>query len=652
MQYRMKSRGLLTILVVFLVVIFLTPLALQTVQAEETQEEQNLDEPSNLNIFQALAIQQTIESAKAGVEMFSGTLDTFVGFTPYVEGSEIKLDVQSTGEKKEKTITNTDFLRKPFLLISISILAILIAVEGIQYITSDERDPKHFKDSLKNYIVTASLLIISPFIFNLSTRICNEFNQQLLGDQKISVFIIDFFDDLSAEVDLSNIEVDTSDNEDVSDWIKDIFDWGSKESVQQMPEEFQKQLSVLGYVQAMPYMIPIALMFLFFLFIAFQFIIRFVSLYFLTVIYPLIIPFYLHRGSRQMVQSFFKVWITTLVHQPAFILGYVLIANLLKSIVTEGATFNSLLIFVGFLIFLTGINVFMGRIVGDAWSALSQTALAGIGTAILGKGVGSVKDKTTGISTSAKRGALGGQVTDVASYVGRNIGTKLGLTPPRGGGLTDTGTKAGKDLAEGVVVGGAKLGTTAKGRAPYGKMFSGKKDMDPTKIHKVKFGKELADAGLDVSPIDPNWGVNNVKGEFWSSREADGSGMYANFKSKEDAIEAGYKESEVSKVTTGDGGINYVDPSNMKARGRFNSDITKIVKNQGITQGKRKNATKFSDDAPSPDRIGNIFKHAGKNIKSKGIGGIASKRRVNPSGRRSGKNPTLVIYTDQRLNET
>lgn len=643
----MKKKILIIATILLSVFMIATPLVISKVQAEENQEEENADDPSNLNVFQALAIQQTIESAKAGVKLFAGTLDTFVGYTPPMEGSEIDLNVDTGDGTEHKVIKNTDFLRKPFLGIASAIMAILIAVTGIQYITSDDRKPKVFKDTMRNYLIAVALLVTSPLIFNISVRINNEFNKQLLHDEKISVFIIDFFDDLSDEVDIDNIEIDTSDNENVGDWLKDLFDWGSKEGVQKMPEDFQKQLSVIGYVQAMPYMIPIALMFLFFLFIAFQFIIRFVSLYFLTVLYPLIMPFYAHDGSRQFVGSFFKVWITTLVHQPAFVLGYVLVANLLKSIVAEGATFNSLLIFVGFLIFLTGINVFMGRIVGDAWSALSQSALAGIGTALGFKGANTVKDTASRTTNSAKRGALGGSVTDLTSYVGRNIGTRLGLIKPRAG-LSGGEGKTGKGIIDATKT--ATEGAKTDGRQ-YGKLFSGKKDMDPSKLHKVKFGKELSSAGLNVSPVSEKWGVNNVKGDMWSTKDADENGLYSNFKSKEDAIEAGFKEDEVMQVNTGDKGLNYVDTSYMKGRGQFNSDVTKIVKNQGVKQTKTENATHLADNAPSPDRVKNIFKYAGNNIKTKGVRGIASKRMLNPKGRRS-KGKVLQIFTDERLNES
>lgn len=644
----MKRKLLIGLLVTVSIISFVG--LLTKVKAQENQETQEADEGSGLNVFQALAIQQTIESAKNGIELFSDTLDLFVGYTPHVEENKIELKVPtSDGNEVIKTINNADFLRKPFLVISIAILAVLISVRGVQYITSDERDWGSFKGELMNYVWTILLLLAAPLIFFISISITNAFNKELLGEQNLSSFIIEFFEDLEAEVDLDNLEVDADDNKTIGDWIQDIFNWGSKEAVQELPEEMQTQLSVIGYVQAMPYMIPIALMFLFFLFIAFQFIIRFISLYFLTVIYPLIMPFYLIKGTRGFITSYWKVWATTLVHQPAFILGYVLIANLLKSIVTGGATFNSLLIFVGFLIFLTGINVFMGRIVGDAWSALSQTALAGIGTMLGKKAIDTPIDTVRRTADSGKRGLLGGTITDIPSFVGRNVGAKLGIIKSH---KLPADERCGiEDIAK-AVAGGAVVGQMTKGMAnttksdgKFGTKFSGKQELKD--ITKSNFGKELADSGMEIKPIDNGLGVISTTGEMWSPKESDEFGLYPNFASKEQAIKAGYKENELEKVNADK--LNFIDTANMKARGRFNGTVTKIVQNKGIQQGKRKNATHFADRAPSADRIKNVFKFAGGNLKSKGIRGVSSKRNINPKGRRS-QSQTLAIYTDERLN--
>src|SRR5436309_3350733 len=76
-----------------------------------------------------------------------------------------------------------------------------------------------------------------------------------------------------------------------------------------------------------------------FLFIAFQFVIRFAFLLFLSVLFPIAIPFAISEKTEGITNTYFKTWFMFLIHQPAFALGYVLAIGFLQAILkTNGAS--------------------------------------------------------------------------------------------------------------------------------------------------------------------------------------------------------------------------------------------------------------------------------------------------------------------------
>jgi hypothetical protein len=107
------------------------------------------------------------------------------------------------------------------------------------------------------------------------------------------------------------------------------------------------------------------------LFIIMQFILRFISLLFLSLIVPIIMPFVLSERTEGIVKTYFKIWFTFLIHQPAFALGYVMVMMLARSMLESGgANVGLLLLYTGSLFFLGTVNILAARIFADSWVAI------------------------------------------------------------------------------------------------------------------------------------------------------------------------------------------------------------------------------------------------------------------------------------------
>src|SRR6185437_16044284 len=96
------------------------------------------------------------------------------------------------------------------------------------------------------------------------------------------------------------------------------------------PKQFgipDSQPSILGVgqsfwqiiLQVTLFLIALLFFLIGFLFIAFQFIIRFATLLFLSVLYPIAIPFAISEKTEGITNTYFKTWFMFLIHQPAFV---------------------------------------------------------------------------------------------------------------------------------------------------------------------------------------------------------------------------------------------------------------------------------------------------------------------------------------------
>jgi hypothetical protein len=152
-----------------------------------------------------------------------------------------------------------------------------------------------------------------------------------------------------------------------------------------------------------------------FLFIAFQFIIRFATLLFLSVLFPIAIPFAISEKTEGITNTYFKTWFMFLIHQPAFALGYMLATGFLDAILkTNGASLGMLFFYSGFLFFLGGVNSLVTHVFGSSWSALSTNIQAAMVTNPFGQSF-----------IEFKRGAVTGNASGSRSLAGKQFGNSL-----------------------------------------------------------------------------------------------------------------------------------------------------------------------------------------------------------------------------------
>ena len=102
---------------------------------------------------------------------------------------------------------------------------------------------------------------------------------------------------------------------------------------------------------------------------------------FLGVLYPVILPFALSEKTEGIVLMFFKSWFTFLIAQPAFVLGFAIATDIFDSLLkAKGPSVGLLFFYTGFLFFLGGVNVLVGRMFGDFWGTFSNNMQALIAT--------------------------------------------------------------------------------------------------------------------------------------------------------------------------------------------------------------------------------------------------------------------------------
>lgn len=204
---------------------------------------------------------------------------------------------------------------------------------------------------------TVILLIITPHILSLSIQGANLFSKFVMNNGGMLDFLKNFIDQLSSDPSPDN-------------FLSNLFFGGT---------------SFFGFLQSLPVLIPIMIIVILFIFLAFQFIIRFVQMYFLACIYPLAILFEVHPKMGSVSRNYWKTWISLLIHQPFFILGYVLVQEMLLQMLKSGPSLVQIIMFVGLLLFLSGINVLVSKIFGDVFTSISQNVLAAAGTSIVNK---------------------------------------------------------------------------------------------------------------------------------------------------------------------------------------------------------------------------------------------------------------------------
>lgn len=340
-----------------------------------------------------LSIQQNVanEPQASG----SGVLNSFFSGFDWVSSGLIFNTPELLGDtitlKDGTVLSGLSQFRTIFSDIAIPIFVLIVSYTALSHITHD--NTVQLKNFFKRLVFVVVLFIVTPSILSYSIQFINLLNEKIIAQNayNIATFVQAY--------------VNT--------------------------EEFRRLIGVSSPFQTLVFngntliqmivlIIAIGFFLIGFLYIVFQAMIRFISLLFLSVIFPLVLPFALSEKTENITNTYFKTWFTFLIQQPAFVLGFAIVSSILGSIITShGASMGTLFLFSGSLIFLGGVNIFVGRIFGDGWTMMSANAQSMMGSGAL---TGSVRE--------IKRGAITGHAVGARSYAGTYIGRKIGLLKP------------------------------------------------------------------------------------------------------------------------------------------------------------------------------------------------------------------------------
>jgi hypothetical protein len=520
---------------------------------------------------------------------------------------------------------NFDSFRSIFEIIAGSIIAIFLAIIGI--VIAIEDAPFQLKPLIIRFIITGVLLVGTPFLLRQSIIGINALNTQI---KSMGVALLND----KTYVDMNTLGYATAPNMMLTRAQTQLASGASKPSDFLLPEEsisifgdFIKSLFVFIF-KAIIFVIFILFFIFGFLFIVFQFAIRFISLLFLSLVSPLVAPFALSKRTEGVVKAYFMAWVSFLIHQPAFILGYFMVMNIFHGVLTSGTvSIGTIFLFSGSLFFLGGVNGLITRIFGEPWTALATNIAAAASAApYMGALFGS--------ATKLKEGAMSGHVRGFRSLAGRTLARKAGWL-----------SRDGKDFS---IFGVKKLSpdqnTESSGNSS-GRNGSEQQYTTPktTRSFTPSVTREIQKMGVQAEVLSNKTGeVLIPKTPVYAYAHPE-KPLTVNYFSKEEALRDGVRENQLKKTFI-EG--KFADYSNFYNTGRKNPHNTYITKK---AKGTPYEGNTHGGLTISEDRVKNQLTVGKDYFKQKEIKGIIGKRSGNNNGTLNKNEEKIVkIYT---LNE-
>lgn len=501
--------------------------------------------------------------------------------TPNLLGNTITLSdgTQLSGISQFRTI---------FYDIAIPLFAVIISFIALSHITGD--NSYQLKNFLKRLVVVVVLFILTPYILSYSIEFINLLNDKINAQNTFNIasFITDYINS--------------------GDLMKLLgFNPTPFGILFNSPSTIMQLIVVI---------VSLGFFLLGFIYIVFQAIFRFIALLFLSVLFPLVLPFALSNKTENITNTYFRTWFTFLIQQPAFILGFAIVSAILGSILkAHGGNIGTLFLYSGSLIFLGGVNVFVGRIFGDGWSLLSTNARSMLASgAITGLGISTVKEM--------KRGAITGRASGIRSYAGLHLGNKIRM-------LNTTDSNSDSSLSH---------TDTDKTNKPQIKKFAENKSNTDTILHPA-FSQQLQSSGINTQLVNKKQGLVKVQGQGYSYTDKT-SGLTTTYLSKSDALSSGKRENEL-KTTK----INHlvVDHS------YFNKDNPIPYGTEAIAKSNKGLKMKsYLGHMNYPERVKEYLDLSKEDLHKSNVKGLLMKQYDTPVGMRS-KKKTLRIYSTEPL---
>ena len=304
-----------------------------------------------------------------------------VSFYPVVN-SDTKLQMGS-GSFLFTTIRYSNVL----LAIVAPIMAVLITMTGLQIIMNSNNSSQYgeLSDRIKRLIFCGAMVfVITPTLLSfsaMSTQLLNNQILTLIGTQntpeckdKPKSDTECIFGGITKQLILkSNPSIVQSSSEAVDQKAGEIeipsWDIGGIIMYQAR--------TAGGLVKLIPVIILTLIILILFLVILIQFILRYLNLYFLFIIYPIVAVFWFNQSTSKFYSQYWQQIITLLIQQPVFLICFAIFVDMTIGISTNLTSLPNLLVYAVFLGFMTVVPpTLSARIFGDAFAMADHLGFA------------------------------------------------------------------------------------------------------------------------------------------------------------------------------------------------------------------------------------------------------------------------------------
>lgn len=530
-----------------------------TTQVRYTNEFKTANEPSSI-----------ISLLKNFVDGFDSFLGGFIFNTPDPLAEVITL-------KDNSTIPGLSKYRNLFHQIAIPTIAILIS--GIAVTKIGTESTYELKNFGLRLVTVIGLFIIVPSVLSYSIQFNNLLVNQISTTAEFTGFLNNYFDKSEEAI---------ARRENPEQFGIPSFEVSNEGGVFRSLGKFIVQI----------FLFAITFIFLLcgFLYIGYQFVIRFATLLFLGVIYPIVLPFALYERTQGIVQTFFKTWFTFLIQQPAFVLGFSIATDIFTSLLeAKGPSVGMLFFYTGFLFFLGGVNVLVAELFGNVWSMISGNVLATYSAKTLSSPV-------TNRIGEFKQGLLG-----------KSLSTMLGNKTKAY--LLSKTTKADEEPASIEKL----LGSSTGGYKTKYKHSNGSSNLTAT---DPKFSASLAKKGFAVEQDNQKLGTVALSGTAYKYEDKQ-TGLVTYYPSVSEAFYDGVHQSKLQPVELKKSSFIDLSQFNKKHPNPHNLNVMQESQRLG-----RKVGYAYLTRSSPPQKVKNFLQIAQPRNKSLGIEGVIIERQA------------------------
>jgi fumarate reductase subunit D len=289
------------------------------------------------------------------------------GHSKYAGGSVEFIPTVSPSDKL--TFSTENFLystaRYSGILLAIvaPVLVLLVVITGIQILMNQSNHNlfAQLTSKMTRLVMSGAMIfIITPLLLTSSVMVTNLLNGTILstgakacGWESNQTDLKCFFKETVDSIKLSQ---GGGQQVDIAGW--DIVGWAKVQTN-----------NFTGFFAIIPLVIITLIMVILLFVVLIQFVVRYLQLYFLFIIYPIVSVFWFSKDTTRYYGEYWKQIITLLLQQPVFLLCFVIFADMSTALIADITKPANLLIFTIFLGFLATVPATLtARIFGDVWA--------------------------------------------------------------------------------------------------------------------------------------------------------------------------------------------------------------------------------------------------------------------------------------------